>query len=296
MSLPMTWRKFATILVYSFLMLLVGRNVAFLPQFSLFTQTRGDQPLFVTKTKQDIQNIIAKANGNYSVYFSDLTDGSSFGINEHEIFTGASINKVQIVTTLYYLENKGKINLDEQITLQQEDIQDYGTGSLRYKKPGSVYSLKTLAKLALQQSDNTAAFIISNRIGVATIQQIIERLGLTQTDMANNKTSLSDMRILFQKIYQDKITTPAKTQELLGFMRDTDIEDRLPALLPKDAVVYHKTADAVGSVHDVGIIEYHGKRFFLGVFTSNVAGKEDTTRVIIAHIAQTVFHAYPLAQ
>ena len=201
-------------------------------------------------------------------------------------FTAASINKVPIVATLYYLNNKGGIDLDEQITLQENDIQDYGTGSLRYQKPGQVYTLRTLARLALQQSDNTAAHILGKKIGTDVIQNTINNWGLTQTNMEENKTSPKDMGLLYQKIRNQEVASEALTKELLGFMKDTEIEDRLPRLLPETAVVYHKTGDAVGNMHDVGIITYKDTVFFLGVLTADIGEDEEKAKTTIAKIAK----------
>jgi len=242
--------------------------------------------------KKEIEKIVKDKKGNYGIYFTDLTEEKSFGINEQELFTAASVNKVPIVAVLYYLEHKGKINFDEQITLQEVDIQDYGTGSLRYQKPGSTYSLKTLAKLALKQSDNTAAHILSNRIGTEVIQNTIEELGMTQTEMEENLTSPEDMSLLFSLIYNEKITSKPKTKELLGFMNETDIEDRLPSQLPQDAVIYHKTGDAVGSLHDIGIIEYHDKSYSIAIFTSDIGTDEDTVKKTIGEIGKTILKFY----
>ena len=285
-------RKIFTIIVYTTIILLIGRNLAFLPKFYIFSSEKEEKNEFTNNLKLKTKRIIDSATGNYGVYFADLNNPYEFGINHKEIFTGASVNKVQIVSVLYYLDNKNKIDLDEQITLQDNDIQDYGTGTLRYQKPGGIYSLKTLAKLAIQQSDNTAAHILGKRIGIPTIQKIINEWGLTQTNMENNKTSVNDMYILFRKIYKGEITNTAKTQELFGFMIDTDIEDRLPALLPENVSIYHKTGDAVGSMHDVGIIQDGSTVFFLGIMTSDVGNTENKTKENIAQIAKTIMEEY----
>lgn len=281
-------RKLLTIIIYTLVVLLIGRNLPSLPRFTVLSSPTN----YPKELKKEIDLEIKNKKGNYGIYFSDLKTNQEFGINEQEIFTAASINKVPIVAVLYYLENKGEINFDDQITLQEVDIQDYGTGSLRYQKPGSTYSLKTLAKLALKQSDNTAAHILSNTIGTPIIQNTIEEWGLTQTDMEENTTSPTDMFILFKKVYANEITTPAKSKELLGFMNETDIEDRLPSKLPDDAKVYHKTGDAVGSLHDVGIIERDGKVFYVGVLTSDIGNDEKIAKETIAEIGKTVLSFY----
>lgn len=281
-------RKLFTIIIYTLVVLLIGRNLPSLPRFALFANPKE----YAETLKKETQAIIKGKTGNYSIYFADLTTGQTFGISEHEIFTGASLNKVPIVATLYSLERKGKISLDEQVTLQKDDLQDYGTGSLRYQKPGSTYSLKTLAKLSLKQSDNTAAHIIANRIGMDTIKQTIAQLGLKQTNMEANKTSAYDLYLLFTKLYNHELTTEANTKELLSFMTETDIEDRIPEALPPGTTVYHKTGDTVGSLHDAGIIEKDGKRYFLAILTSDVGDKEQETKETITAIAKHVLEFY----
>ena len=277
-------RKFLTIVAYTLVILLIGRNLSFLPRFTVMSNPDNAG----SEIKRETETIIKDEKGNYGIYFTDLTTGQTFGINERELFTGASINKVPIVAVLYHMAHIGRVNLDEQITLQERDIQNYGTGSLRYQKPGTTYSLKTLAKLALKQSDNTAAYILSEKIGRDTIQSTIDSWELTQTDMEENLTTPYDMYLLFRKIYTHEIASPARSQELLSFMRDTDIEDRLPLLLPEGIDVYHKTGDAVGGLHDVGIIMHDDRPFFLGVFTSDIGDTEEQTKRTIAEIAQNV--------
>lgn len=278
-------KKFMAIILYTIVLLLVGRNLTFIPLLPLLEKPTPSQE----DIKKEVETIVHKQKGNYSVLFVDFSTDTSFGINDEEIFTAASVNKVPIVTTLYFLANKNKIDLDETITLQAVDIEDYGTGRLRYEKPGGVYSLKTLAKLALQQSDNTAAKLISTRIGNDTIQDTIDDWGLTQTDMEKNKTSLADMALLFEKIHTNEVTTPGQTKELLEFMSDTDFEDRIPHLLPPESKTYHKSGDAVGNVHDVGIVTYNGKTFFIGILTSEVGNQEKETKGAIAAIAKRLF-------
>ena len=279
-------RKLFTIVIFTIAVLIIGRNLMFLPRLTLFSNPKTE----ISALKKEVKEIIEGQKGNFSIYFSDLNaEDLNFGINEHEVYIAASVNKLPIVSTLYYLAGKNKLDLNEKVTIQKDDIQDYGTGSIRYQKPGGVYSLKTLAKLSLQKSDNTAAHVLAKKIGTENIQKNIEAFGLTQTDMANNQTSLFDMHILLKKIYKGEVTDQSLTKELLDFLRDTDIEDRLPKLLPKNAIVYHKTADAIGNIHDVGIVVLDNHVFFAGVMTSDIGDLEKETADTIARIAKKIF-------
>lgn len=110
----MTKRKVFTIVIFTLFILLIGRNLTFLPRFSLFSNGKNET---ITLKKQ-VHALIAQKKGSYSVYFSDLANQNlSFGINEHYVHTAASVNKMPIVAVLYYLASKNKINLDEKITI-----------------------------------------------------------------------------------------------------------------------------------------------------------------------------------
>jgi beta-lactamase class A len=211
------------------------------------------------------------------------------GINESTIFTAASVNKVPILAALYEEAQKGNVDFEKIITLQQEDIQDYGTGSIRYDPPGTTYSVKTLVRLAAQKSDNTAAYLLANYIiSPNIVQTYVNNWGMTQTDIINNKTSNRDMELLFKKIMNGNIANAALTQELLGFLKDSDFEDRLPALLPHNTTVYHKIGTGDGSIHDVGVILSGKKKYYIGIFTSDIT-VENETIALEAKLSKTVF-------
>ena len=172
---------------------------------------------------------------------------------------------------------------------QIADIQDYGTGSIRYDTPGTPYSLKTLARLMMEKSDNTAAYILASLVlGLDDIQNLIESWGMTQTDMKINKTSAKDIAIVTMKMYRGEITDKALTAEMIGFMDDSDFEDRIPKGIDGNTKVYHKTGDEVRTVHDAGIVDLPGKPYFLAVFTTDIVD-EEATKAKIALISKTVY-------
>lgn len=239
--------------------------------------------------EQEVREIIAKKPGTWSVLFVDYGKNERFSINEQVIHTAASVNKLYVLASLYYLAEKKEINLDETITLQAKDIQDFGTGTMRYDTAGKVYSLKTVARLLGEQSDNTAEYILKTKIGEDKIQALIEQFGMTQTSYANNKTSLADAERLFRKIKNNEIASSGHTAEMIDFLEETAYEDRLPLLLPKEVKVHHKIGNEVGNIHDVGLIVNEDSTYFLGVLTTDIGDTEEDTKKTIAEISKKVF-------
>lgn len=231
-----------------------------------------------------IKKIIDSQTGTYAIYFYDLSTNSGWGINEKTIITAASVAKLPILAALYYQAEKKEADLDDLVTVQSSDLRD-GTGVLQANE---VYSVKTLARLMMEKSDNTAAHLLGIYLGIDKIQKLVDEWGLGQTVMADNKTSPYDIATLLTKIYRGEIAGRALTDEMMGFMDDSDFEDRLPALLPKDIKVYHKIGTELNSIHDVGIINLAQRPYILGVFTHGISDEAQTVSTI-AKISQVVF-------
>lgn len=278
-------RRIAVLFVVAIFFLMLGRQLTFLPTINLSMKT-AEEDLTI-----EIEEILQNKKGSYSIYYKNLDTGTEFGIDENQINKAASVNKVPIIAALYLLENSGKINIDERVTIQQNDVQDYGTGSIRYQEMPQTYSLRNLAKLALKESDNTAAHVIELKIGEENVQKLVDSWEMKQTNMVENQTTVKDVSIIFEKIYKNEITNEANSNEFLDFMTDTDFEDRITKDLPKEAKSYHKSGDDEGYIHDAGLIVTENGTYYLGIMTSDIGGSENETKNTMAQISKIIYES-----
>jgi beta-lactamase class A len=272
-------------LFYSFFLLILGRNLLFIPVVSIGGTTKAKDTEAI---RQDVVDLLKDKKGEFNVCYTDLITEDSFGIHPDTVLTGASMNKLPVVGYLYFLAGKKEIDLQETVVIQKSDIQDYGTGVIRYEEPGKTYTLQYLAQLALQKSDNTAAHVLNIRLGEDNIQAFAFNLGMSATNMVENDTSCRDIQTFFKKLFANKIAPEALTKEMMGYMENTDFEDRLPRFLPRNLHVYHKTGDGVNFIHDGGIISNGNTPFILVVTSSNLTDEEEA-KVTIGKIAEKIF-------
>jgi beta-lactamase class A len=278
-------RKLVIFLFYSFFLLLIGRNLLFIPQIRL----GGDSKVKDTEQiREDVIAYLKTQKGEYNVCYYDLVTDEDFAIHPDTVLTGASLNKLPIVAYLYHLASKKEIDLQDTIVIQKSDIQDYGTGVIRYEEPGKTYTLQYLSQLVLQKSDNTAAHVLEIRLGEDNVQAYAYQIGMSATNMVDNDITCRDAATFFKYLYKNKIATPALTLEMLGYMENTDFEDRIPRFLPKELHVYHKTGDGVNFIHDAGIIS-NGKTPFVLVVTSSNIPDEEKAKITIGTIAKIIF-------
>ncbi len=285
-------KKFLLIIFYSFFLVLLGRQLDFLP--SLKFPEKGNN-LAPDELRDNIRDLVKDFEGEYNIYYEDLKTGEAFGINHNSVLTAASLNKVPIIFYLYSLASEREIDLEEKIVLQASDIQDYGTGKMRYEKPGGVYTLKKLAELAFKHSDNTAAHLLTIRLGENNIQAFVNNQGMGATSMVFNETSPRDMGNLLSKFYNNELMSEAFKNELMDYMSDTEFENRLPKYIGEKARIYHKVGDSDNMVHDVGIIhpqagngQANESPFILIVMTQGIVD-ENAAYDSIGKIAKEIF-------
>jgi len=270
------WR-YVIFIVFIVGVFLVGKNILAVLGNPVKNLHVISQPKNKETLTREIKEIIEKGGGSYSILAYRYKDGRSIEINEKMQVTAASVNKLPILASLYSMASSGDIDMERQVKLQEEDIQDYGTGSIRYDPIGTLYSLKTLARLMMEKSDNTAAHILGKIIlKEEKMQEYVDNWGMMQTNMKDNKTSVSDMKILLSKIYDGEIANAAQTLELLDFLHGSDFEDRIPKNLPENVKVYHKTGDETGRIHDVGIVETPDNTYYIGIMTLDMNDEKET--------------------
>lgn len=278
-------RRSLILIFYTFFLIILGRNLLFIPTIQVGEKNELKD---LQQIRDEIVSYLKDRDGEFNVYFEDLKTEENFSIYSNALVTAASVNKLPIVAYLYHLASKDELDLQESIIIQASDIQDYGTGSIRYQEPGQQYTLQALARLSLQESDNTAAHVLTIRLGEENIQAYAYQLGMNSTNIADNDTSARDIGRLLKMLYKNQITSEPLTKELLEYMENTQFEDRISLYLPKELHIYHKTGDGVNFVHDAGIISDGKNDFILVVLSSNVTD-ENQAKETIGHIAQIIY-------
>lgn len=229
------------------------------------------------------------------VSITDLETKEQLHINESESFDAASVGKVPILLALYDQIEKGQFKESDTITITDKEIQDYGTGSLRYKKTPMTLTVKELAELMMKQSDNTAAYVLATKAGRDNIKQYVSDIGMINSDTTENTTTPYDTNLMFIHLYDMKNKNARLSGALMNMMTDSIFEQRLPSLLPKETIVAHKIGTGVAQIHDAGIVVLDNRPFAISVFTKKV-NDEKKAEEIIAKIAKASYDEFVALQ
>lgn len=174
----------------------------------------------------------------------------------------ASVIKVALVMALYDLAAGDQLSLSEQVAVGSLSGTRY-CSIMKAFDADRTLSLAEMAALALITSDNPVAVMLEDRVGYGVVNAVLERAGveagrqmrvgfreheLGPQNRANVLSALDVLR-LFELLRSEPRYAPVVVA-LENNLRNA----RIPALLPDDAVIAHKTGSLEGVVNDAGIV------------------------------------------
>lgn len=305
---PKPWGKKERILISGLLIITIGTSTVLalsarawklpgLPRLkfpSISLPFVGEETIVIEGNKVDkgkSEKVVIKFNaltkdlsGVYGLYVVRLENGSSYGVNEDEIFEAASLIKLPVMVAMYMEEEAGNLDLEEKYTLKETD-KIGGSGSLSGKPAGYTLTYRDLIRLMGKQSDNTAFNIARNLLGEEKINEVINQIGTTNTSLETNETTPHDVGIYFEELWKGNIISLENSDELLEFMTDTIYEDHLAAGVLENIPVAHKYGREVHVVNDAGIV-MADRPFVLVIMSKGVVESEadetfpELTRVV----------------
>ncbi len=228
--------------------------------------------------KRDIQTYIQSNDLNISVYVLNLKDGASFEINANKSFSAASLNKLPVAIIIMKKVENGELSLDTSLQILPQDRSE-GSGNL-YNTQKNELSVKELLRYMLQDSDNTAFWVLARQVSLEDGNQLTDYLGY-YTNSLNFSEPAESLYVspktignLFISLYLSTMLNPSDSEMILSFLTNTSFDVKEYAKIPEDVVIaqkygsfYYKTTSLF---HDCGIIYIEETRFFYCIMTEGI--------------------------
>ncbi len=218
--------------------------------------------------KTSLLNELQNKTETYGIWLQAVDGSFSLGINEDEKFDGASLFKLPLMLTYYAKVDAGTIDPGTNYTIKYSDAMA-GAGILATLPPGTIITYQDMVDYMGKNSDNSAFAIMQNILGVNSESDMINKLGMTNTDLGNSLTSPRDIGLLFYKLINTDLISVSSRNKLLNSLKNTDYETLLPAGIPDNIEVAHKYAGDDGELNDAGVI-YTSKPFILVILAKNI--------------------------
>jgi beta-lactamase class A len=255
--------------------------------------------------RTQILNEISRVDGDFAVAFINLKNPSdTLFINADEMFHAASTMKTPVMIEVYKQASEGMFSVNDSLLIHNEfksivdgssfsmDItRDSGDGL--YDKIGQRMSIYDIVYEMVIYSGNLATNIIIDMVDAKNVTATMRDLGARQIEVLrgvedmlafeaglSNRTSARDLAVIFEHLANGTAVNIEASEKMIKILKDQQFREMIPAGLPEDAIVAHKTGSITGVNHDSGIVYLSGgEQYVLVILSKNLSQNSDGTEL-----------------
>jgi len=263
--------------------------------------------------RSDIEKELSGKKGTFAVAFKDLKTGREIRINDKETFHAASTMKTPVMIEVYKQAAERKFSLNDSVELKNEfkSIVDGSPFSLDsaddsefelYKHIGEKRTINALLYQMIIVSSNFATNLIIEKVGAENVTNSMRQLGAKNIKVLRgvednkafekgliNTTTAHDLALIFEKIAWGEAVNAEASQEMINILLDQKFNEIIPALLPPDVKVAHKTGSITHVHHDSGIVILPDGRKYVLVLLSKDWEDEELTMQTMANVSLMIY-------
>jgi beta-lactamase class A len=241
-----------------------------------------------------VDSFVADAPGDWAVTIKKLDTGQYAEFNSHTQAVTASLYKVFVLYEVMRQRALGKFSLDSTEEITDDDAAyDVSIGELKWNI-GDQVKVSSLIDRMVTVSDNTAAVVLTNLVGVDNINASLRRLGLTGSLLdfsSDNLTTAADMSRLMELIATDQVLDRDSCRYILDVMLKQELNDLLPQGLPVEVQMAHKTGSLFELRHDAGIVYGPSGPYLIRVLSWNNSDSV-ATYTVIPKLSEAVYQYF----
>ena len=256
---------------------------------------------------------IAQHHGVVGLALLDPKTGETLAIRGDDPFPTASVIKLSVLLTLFHRIQDGRLHLDDPIWMVQAD-QMPGSGILQFFHAPHQLLLEDAAEFMISQSDNTAANLVIDKVGIRNVNSYADSLGFHHTrlwakvfqrsgttiDPDSSKkyglgvTTPLEMARMLALIYNGQAVSPAASKRMVQMLEDQAWgPNEIPRYLPAGVKVAHKTGSDDAVRNDVAIIYSPARDYILSIFTRDNADKswrvDNEAETLMADLSRIIY-------
>lgn len=265
------------------------------------------------KLGSSLDSYLKTQPGLVAVAFKNLETGETSFIRDKTVMHAASTMKVAVMIEVYRQSEQGRFRMSDSITVHNlfHSIVDGSEFSLpisadehdpTFAHLAQPLSYRELVYNMITWSSNLATNILIDRVGAANVQKTINTLGAKRLRIRrgvedslaynrgwNNETSARDLLVLLEAVATHTAASAVACADMLAILGDQRYRDKIPAGLPAEVKVAHKTGSITAINHDAALISLpDGRRYILVVLSKGIT-EQKRSNEIIARISRMVY-------
>lgn len=246
-----------------------------------------------------VQDRLKDKDGEYAVYIEDLTDGEKYTLRSSDSFLAASLYKVYLMAAVLKEIEDGRLKMEDGLSSSKDHLEEvFGDSDFGYEDaPDQIeYTVEEALERVGRISDNFASIMLAEKIGWDKVVAMADSLGVENTKIkAPISTSASDIGEFFKDLYQKKVVSESVSNRIIDLLSLSQLNDRIPAGVPDDIKVVHKTGELSGIRNDAGIVYLEGRAYVIVLMSKNLKYEDDGVETLV-NISKGVYEYFKVKE
>jgi beta-lactamase class A len=278
-------------------------------------QPQSFEAIYASSFGQRIAELADPSQGRIGVAAVDLATGEQIMVLGDQLFPMASTSKVAVAATFLEMVEKGRYSLNSEFPLLLAERSARFSSPKAPVRPGQYMPAIDLIEIMITRSSNPATDALLAAVGgPAVVNDWVRRQGiqnfsinrdiatLVRDDGEHNPVSHIDSRDaatpramvqLLAGLYRGDFLSDESRRVLLGAMSRTITgRNRIPAHIPLEARVSHKTGSLFNTSSDIGLIECPDGRVIAVAIYVTGQGSKLARQERIAAIARALYDGF----
>jgi beta-lactamase class A len=260
-----------------------------------------------------VESIIERSGAEVSVAFRSLNGEHELLIGPDVVYHAASTMKIPVMIELFRQARDGKLGLDDPLPITNSfssiiDGSPY-TLSVGDDSDAEVYAhldesmtLRELCEAMITVSSNLASNLLIEKLDVDAIRNGVTALGANGMNVLrgvedtkafeagkSNTTTARALLILLESIARGEAISARASKEMVEVLARQQFNDAIPAGVPENVRVAHKTGTITRIHHDAAIVEAPSP-YVLVILVRGV-DERDASALLMADISRTLYDA-----
>ena len=205
---------------------------------------------------RQLDGLVSGFAGGTGVWVSDPSSPTPLFTHapDEQVIT-ASLYKLGVLAEAERRVDSGELHYNDPVLIAPEDVTSDGS----FEEAGTSLTLDEALESMITISDNGAALALWHILGGSNIDVTLTKAGMADfhvayDDSEDNWATPRALGTFFTLLAKRQLISAAASDRMLARLERQQINNRLPAQLPPDVLIAHKTGNLPGLTHDAGII------------------------------------------
>jgi beta-lactamase class A len=236
----------------------------------------------------------------------------TFSHAAERVFHAASTIKAPLLLAVYKLAEEGRIRLDDTLHVRNRfrsmtggifrvSANRDGDGEV-HRRRGRSMRVRDLARAMIVRSSNLATNLLLDYVGLDAVREILKEARMDGVDLRrgvedtaafdrgiNNEVTAEGLCRCFRLLCQEGFVRAETREQMIEVLCAQEFNGMIPAQLPREARIAHKTGEISTVCHDAGIVFLPKRKPYVVAILSEWPVQIEKRQGCVAEISRAVY-------